>query len=307
MQALSSEGPEGVSMAKSTPYNGDFEQKLADIGVYHHNRTSKPQNLQEIQDYSAQPNATMSSSQFGAAAFENFTAQCERAAHEPSGIASIIPIIAGKETFEPYHSMSDVVFNHSKKFANCIAFARPDYCDGARPDDINLHVRHELDHIIIPSKNKHYLAAPNFFFEGKSISGRNDVVKRQACHDGAIGARAMHNLQNYKIDDSVYDGKARSFAATLQKGSGLFQLYVTHLTPPKATDGHPEYHMTLIFAHVMIGNLTGFHEAIVAFRNARELARSYRDELIQAANERALHLFPTTRSRTIRRSIESLK
>ncbi|KAL9617721.1 MAG: hypothetical protein Q9160_007495 [Pyrenula sp. 1 TL-2023] len=296
MRPSSSHVLKDIVITKSTPYNGDFVQKMADIGVYHHNRASKPLNLQEIRDYLAQPHRLMSASELAKADFEKFTAQCEEAAHEPSGIVGLIQVIAGEGIAKHYHSMSDVIYNNSRQFARGIACAKPDFCDGARPDDIHRHVRDELDRIIIPSNNTHYLAAPNFFLEGKGISGRVDVAKRQACHDGAIGARAMHALQNYKLDDPVYDGKARSFACTLQKGSGLFQLYVTHLTPPKTDNGHPEYHMTLVVAHVMIGNLTGFRDAIVAFQDARDLARSYRDESIQAANERASYALPATLS-----------
>lgn len=307
MKPSSSVGFKDIVIAKSTPYNGDFEQKMADIGVYHHNRASKPQNLQEVREYLARPHRSMSASELAKAAFEKFTAQCEEAAHEPSGIAGLIQIIAGEGIAKHYRSMSDVVFNYSRQFATGIACAMPDFCDGARPDDIHRHVRDELDRIIIPSNNTHYLAAPNFFLEGKGISGRVDVAKRQACHDGAIGARAMHALQNYKLDDPVYDGRARSFACTLQKGSGLFQLYVTHLTPPKTVNGHPEYHMTLVVAHVMIGNLIGFRDAMVAFQNARDLARSYRNESIQAANERASYTLPATMSDAPNKTLQTSK
>ena len=31
------------------------------------------------------------------------------------------------------------------------------------------------------------------------------VVKRQACYDGALGARAMHTLQSYGQPEPVYE------------------------------------------------------------------------------------------------------
>ncbi|KEF53887.1 uncharacterized protein A1O9_10289 [Exophiala aquamarina CBS 119918] len=87
-------------------------------------------------------------------------------------------------------------------------------------------------------------AAPNFFVEGKSAQGRADVAKRQALIDGAMGARAMHQLQNYKAEEPKYDNKARSFSATYHVGTGTLQLYAHHLTKPLTPGGEPESHMT---------------------------------------------------------------
>ncbi|KAM3528917.1 hypothetical protein NHJ13051_002191 [Beauveria bassiana] len=37
---------------------------------------------------------------------------------------------------------------------------------------------------------------------------------------GAVGARAMHRLQNYGEDEPVYDGNARTFSSPYHAGTG---------------------------------------------------------------------------------------
>jgi hypothetical protein len=56
----------------------------------------------------------------------------------------------------------------------------------------------DLGKYIIPSSSDTSRpAVPNYFLEGKSAKGRADVAVLQACYDGAVRARAMHQLQNY--------------------------------------------------------------------------------------------------------------
>lgn len=96
---------------------------------------------------------------------------------------------------------------------------------------------------IIPSKaDTSRPAVPNFFLEGKSSQVRADVARRQAMYDGAVGAGAMHKLQNYGTDEPMYDNKAYTFTSTYQ--DGRLQIYSTHPTGPLASEGQPEYHMT---------------------------------------------------------------
>ena len=55
---------------------------------------------------------------------------------------------------------------------------------------------------------------PNYFLEAKAPKGGADVVKQQACYDGALGARAMHQLQSYREDQPVFDGDAYTLVST---------------------------------------------------------------------------------------------
>ena len=89
------------------------------------------------------------------------------------------------------------------------------------------------DQHIIPSKaDTSRLAAPIFFVEGKSAQTRADVAKRQALIDGAMGARAIHSLQNYQAEVLTYDNNAYSFSSTYHAGTSTFQMCSTRPTKP---------------------------------------------------------------------------
>jgi hypothetical protein len=65
-------------------------------------------------------------------------------------------------------------------------------------------------------------------------------------------------------------------------------MYVHHPSSPRTDGGPPSYHMTEVDAWALTGSRDGFTCGIIAFPNARDLAKSYRDRFIQAANSRAL-------------------
>ncbi|KAK3943177.1 hypothetical protein QBC46DRAFT_307935 [Diplogelasinospora grovesii] len=123
---------------------------------------------------------------------------------------------------------------------------KPDYYDGAAFKDIDKSVVEDLYKLIIPSQVKEAQrpAAPNFFLEGKSANGSKAVMDRQACHDGAHGARAMHSLQNYGRKVPIYDGNAYTFTSTYMPD--LLQVFAHHVTAPTTPGGLPEYHMCTI-------------------------------------------------------------
>lgn len=72
--------------------------------------------------------------------------------------------------------------------------AVPDFFDRARPGSVNKTVSRALNQVIIPTKHADVLVVPNLFLEVKAAKGGVDVALRQACYDGAYGARAMHGL-----------------------------------------------------------------------------------------------------------------
>ena len=94
----------------------------------------------------------------------------------------------------------------------------------------------------MPSRKINNPAALNFFLEGKSAAGRVDMAKRQACYDGAIGARAMYGLQNYGVRQREYDGNAYSYTNTYHDRQ--LKIYGTHPTRPHAPGERPEYYIT---------------------------------------------------------------
>jgi hypothetical protein len=127
-------------------------------------------------------------------------------------------------------------------------------------------------------------AVPNWFLEIKGPNGIPAVATRQARYDGAIGARAIHSLQNYGEEEPVYDGNAYTYSSTYQ--TGRLKLYAHHVTAPTAPGERPEYHMTQVKASDMTEDREAFVKGATAFRNARDLAQRHRDRFIQEANAR---------------------
>jgi len=169
---------------------------------------------------------------------------------------------------------------------------KPDFFDGANLRDIDKKVRDKKDtnslySLIIPTKHSTFPVACNFFLEAKAPSGGAHVLRRQACYDGAFGARTMHSLQNYSFDEPVYDGKAYTFSATYHAGTGTLQLYAHHVTAPTTPGGRPEYHMTKLDGFDMTSKLSTYIEGATSFRNLRDLAEEHRNAFIAAANKRA--------------------
>ncbi|KAI9771435.1 MAG: hypothetical protein M1840_002055 [Geoglossum simile] len=78
----------------------------------------------------------------------------------------------------------------------------------------NERVRGGLASVIIPSRLQHAPCLPNLFTEGKGPNGSAVVAKRQACYDGALGARGIHMLQSHGRDEATYDNDAYTISAT---------------------------------------------------------------------------------------------
>lgn len=150
---------------------------------------------------------------------------------------------------------------------------------------LNTDEEGNLNKLIIPTKHASAPVAPNFFLETKAPSGGADVGLRQALHNGAIGARAIHTLQNYGAEEPPFDGNAYSYSSTYHDGT--LKLYAHHVTSPTVPGGRPEYHMTQVRGFAMTSDRETFVQGATAFRNARDLAQMYRDNFIQAANAKA--------------------
>ncbi|EFW14297.1 hypothetical protein D8B26_007044 [Coccidioides posadasii str. Silveira] len=102
--------------------------------------------------------------------------------------------------------------------------AKPDHFYGARPEQLNRQIRKDLSDQIIPSTQDDLPMAPNFFLEAKGPDGSLAVATRQACYDGALGARGMHSLQTYRQDKLTYDNNAYTITSTYH--GGQLKLYV---------------------------------------------------------------------------------
>ncbi|KAK1812536.1 hypothetical protein LTR12_013074 [Friedmanniomyces endolithicus] len=288
--ASSSTGRTGKT-GTTGPYDSQFRQLLSDQGVYvDGHRTSsgarppKPQNWEDICRRLPQSRQSLSPSQFSEGDFEDFQDRNRAASSEARVMATVLPTISGN-TGRNFYSAGDKVFNNLIKFAPGIADAKPDGYDGAIPEEIDLAVRTDLNGYIIPSTSKELPVAPNHLTEVKGPSGRSDVLQRQGTYAGAIGARAMHELQNYGNDQPVYDGNAYILVPTYHAEGGLLRMYATH--PTQSATGRTEYHMTQLRSYAITDSSDTFRQGAAAFRNSRDLSKEYRDRFIAAANATA--------------------
>ncbi|OJD25468.1 hypothetical protein ACJ73_03164 [Blastomyces percursus] len=129
----------------------------------------------------------------------------------------------------------------------------------ARPEQLNRQIRDELSDTVILSTQDSRPILPNFFLEVKSPEESAAVAKRQACYDGALGARAMQSLQSYREAEPVYDSNAYTITSTYHDGQ--LKLYSSHPNPTKL-----------------------FWDGAAAYRNARDWAKERRDQFIKAVN-----------------------
>ena len=180
---------------------------------------------------------------------------------------------------EPYHWYGRYGVVASE---HCLPVAKPRIYDGALYETIDERIYQSIGMHIVPTNDSNLPVAPNFFVEGDTESGRGVLMKLQACHSGALGARAIHSLFNYQKSDPLVDDTMKSFSATYHYG--LAQLFGIVVGPSRMPDKLLEYHMIQIGAYVMTNGPDGFREGATAFRNLREVAESYRTIGIGVAN-----------------------
>jgi hypothetical protein len=304
---------DSTKTSKISPKSGNFEQKMIDNGIYPSlykhpdGRREKPANWDDIHGRIPVSRASLSSSRFTDAHFEAFEGENERASSETTVMNKVIPIITGNED-KRHRPQGDIWFTNLKKFDEDLTTPKPDVYYGTQPSEIHQHVRTDLAPHIIPSKGDTTRpAVPNFFLERKSQNEPPYVAENQALYNGAIGARAMHSLQNFGADEPVYDNKAYSFSCTYQ--SPVLQIYTTHPTQPKEPGGKPEYHMTRLKTYAMTSDRETFVNGATAFRNIRDLGMTNRDNFIDQANQAARQMpasSPTTTFTDTRTSLSAL-
>ncbi len=275
---------------RSSAYDKDFEQHLIEHRIYPkgyeypNNRPTPKPPLDDLRQRLAQPRPSLSPSQFTTSQFETFEQANDRVIDENEVMRNVLPTICGNSKIL---SKQNLLFTEFESIAdNIIVDAKPDLYDGARLTDVNKQVQADLGSFVIPTAHPSAPVAPNFFLEAKAPRGGADVAKRQACHDGALGARAMHQLQSYK-QGPVYDGNAYTVTSTYHAGTGILQMYTTHPTQAEDRQNSTEYHMTKVKGWELTSDVDTFRPGASALRNARDWAQEQRDGIISAANDRA--------------------
>ena len=270
---------------KSSAYDPAFEQHLIDHGIRMNNRAQKPSNWAEINRRITQPRPSLSPSRFSETAFETFQQTNEEALTEATVMSKAFPIIAGTADIP---SQENLLFGNLKHLTDgSITKAKPDFYDGSRPADLNEQIREELGPYIVPSTNTAAPCLANFFTEAKGPKGTTDVCKLQALYDGALGARGVHELRSYIGQETLFDNNTYTITSTYHH-SGLLTMYTTHPTASESPTNPIEYRMTQLRSFAMTDATDTFRQGAGALRNARDWAKEKREELIIAANGKAL-------------------
>ena len=268
----------------TTTYDRDFQQNLIDHGIYPYayeypdgQAPLKPRNWTEINRRLAQPRPSLSPSRFSEKEFEEFTRADAHAFKEKQVINSVIPIIEGKVADRKCVA-GDIPFNNLDHLTDgTIVPATPDLFYGARPEQLDRRVRTKLSRRIIPSTQDDLPMAPNFFLEAKDPNGSLAVAGRQACYDGALGARGIQSLQSYGESELVYDDNAYTIASIYH--GGTLKLYASHPIRPREPGSNPEYSMHQLKAWVMTSDKETYRHEATAYRNSKDWTKERRDEL----------------------------
>lgn len=232
----------------------------------------------------AQPRRSLSPLAFTEEAHEKFIRADAHAFKEKQISESVIPIIEGKIEDSRCTSGGIPFTNLDHLTDGTLVPGNPDRYYGARPEQLNRQVRNKLSGHIIPSTQHDLPIAPNFFLAVKGPDGSAAVAARQACYDGALGARGMHSLQSYGQEEPVYDNKAYTITSIYHNGQ--LKMYTVHPAQPNGPGSRPEYYMTQLKGWSMTSDPETFRKGATAFRNARDWAREQRDQAIEKANQR---------------------
>ncbi|KAF1734895.1 hypothetical protein CRV24_003813 [Beauveria bassiana] len=279
----------------STAYDANFELCLQQQGIFREStrfpdgtQIPEPRNLPEINKILFERRNDLQPPRLDEADFTSF-ANNHEFSPRPEPMRAIIPTIIGPKTVEEvsekrFHiePIGDIPFIHPA----------PDIFDCARRHDLHRDIYRSLYRRVIPERardGKPDPAVPNWFVEARVWASNTEECKRRICFVGAYGARAMHALQNYgrRAEEKVYDGNAYTFSVVYVRESRCLEVFAHHMA--RAANGQEQYFMTKLCEFNMVDK-DSFQKGIMAVRNVRDLARKYRGEVIEFANDRAVKL-----------------
>lgn len=266
--------------------DSNFGQHLIDYEIHGEDSDlTKPNNWNELRSMVvARPRQIIPSESYDAQ-YKAFRQATRENVHTRDVRKNIIPLIRGSS---PFYSDGGHSFQNIRDITDGgIAKVRPDFYDGVHYSLLEKKISTELCPFIRPLVAKITPVVPNFFgvFRGKESSASE--VELLARYSGAIGARGIHRLRSFGVEDqeTVYDNKAYTISATYYYG--LLTLYAHRPIAPSVPGGLDRYRMTRIRKFDLEDDPDAFRKGVEALRNAREWAREKRDKLVAAANARA--------------------
>ena len=266
-------------------YSRNFGQHLTDHGARPVYCSLDSTNLESNLAKLSQPRQSLSPAQFTESTFKAFQRENAQAKDEADVEANIIPTLLGCNRARHLAGRNTIFGNLEPLTDGTIAPAKPDIYNGSSPANLCSAVRDQLGHHIIPSSMHDKPIVPNYFIETKGPNGSFAVATQQVRYAGALGSRAMHTLKSYAEEEEVYTSNAYTFSSIYH--GGTLTMFTHHLAGPNER-GADDYHMTQVGAWAVTGDRDSFVRGAGALRNAQDIAKHYRDEFIQAANNKAL-------------------
>ncbi|KAF3768609.1 hypothetical protein M406DRAFT_221876, partial [Cryphonectria parasitica EP155] len=254
-------------------------------GYHEHVPIVQHANSAEIRQRLLASRASLSPSRRDESEYKRFKEANTIALSESKVMSCVVPFFTGQGSGTPIASQENLVFNNLTSLTNrATVDPKPDMYDGATFTQVHAQVQDDLDSLIVPTKHVYAPIAPNYFFEAKSSLGLPHEGKQQITYDIAAGTRAMNALQNYReVSTAPYDGNAYTLGATYH-GSGMLKIYAGHMHPGQMG---PETHVTQVKGFDITDDADAYFKGVAAFRNARELAHEFRNDLVESANSRA--------------------
>lgn len=107
-------------------------------------------------------------------------------------------------------------------------------------------------------------------------------------YNDVLRTREIHELRLYVDLGTTYNNNAYTITSTYYGGSKTLIVYTIHPILFKDIKQSIEYRIIQLNLFVIIGNLEIFRQEAILLRNARELAKEKREELIVATNDKIL-------------------
>ena len=202
-------------------------------------------------------------------------------------MSTAFPIIAGSACIPTPHS-ENLYFGNLKDLTDgSISKAKPDFYDGSRPIDLHKDIREDLGPYIVPSTDTAAACLPNFFTEGKA-----QMEMRPYASDKLYmtvlwvpgECTSCGHISIWRRYSTTIPIRAHQHIIIV-----AFSLYTQPiLLRPKVLHIPIEYRMTQLRSFAMTDAPDAFRPGAGALRNARDWAREKREELINAANDKAL-------------------
>ena len=120
------------------------------------------------------------------------------------------------------------------------------------------------------------------FLEAKGLDCSLAVAQRQACYDGALGARGMHELASYRQTEHSSNNGIKAVSSIYH--GGQLKLYTHHIAQLDGPRTRPEYYMNQVNIWGMTGNKDTLRSGLTSFRNTVDWADERRELAISHAN-----------------------